>query len=83
MTNEIEEDQPLNLYVERKTKIIWDARFFDGFVIVRPISPEMARHIRKIKSSLFVVDFDEFMGDYDTIRDWMEGNEPELKIGKE
>lgn len=83
MTNEREEEEPLNLYTEKKTSVIWDVRFFDGFVLARPIAPEMARSIRKIKDSRFQSEFEEFHGDYRWIQEWLSGESGEgITVGE-
>lgn len=83
MTDNIEEAEPLNLYTEKKTSIIWDVKFFDSFVIARPIAPAMARSIRKIKDNRFAAEFEEFHGDYRGIQEWLSGESGDtLSVGE-
>ncbi len=60
---EIEQDYDYHLYTEISTNLIYDARFFDDFVIVRPASPAFWSAIMKMSTVDFSREFREFYGD--------------------
>ena len=72
---DITEQEPLCLYTDKKTHTIYDVKFFDGFVLIRPVAPGFERHVKKIPMNLFAEHFEEFMGDYARIRELLSGED--------
>lgn len=67
-----------DFYVETDTSLIYEVKFFDDFVLVRPASPQFYLALRKMSISEFSRDFHEFCGDHQEVRDCLEGAEPEI-----
>lgn len=68
-----------NFYTEKSTSLIYDARFYDDFVIVRPASPAFYLSIRKLSHLEFVAEFDEYGGDQHQVAMFLlGGGEPVL-----
>jgi hypothetical protein len=87
MTDTNLQAEPLNdddlmpdLYVERTSRMIYECKIFDNFVLVRPATPKLYLSIRKINHEEFVNEFEEFCGNNKEIRDFLRGAEPELII---
>lgn len=66
-------DEEFNFYVEKSTSLIYEAKFFDKFIIVRPASPAFYTAIRKLTYPEFTNEFDEFWGDRTQIRNYLNG----------
>ncbi len=66
----------LPFFVEESTNLIYEAKFFDDFVIVRPASPAFATAIRKLDHNEFAREFKEFWGDPDPVRVFLYGTVP-------
>lgn len=69
-----------DLYVEKKTHFIYEVKFFDSFVIVRPATPSFYLAIRKLSHVDFSKEFEEFGGDQDVARAFIKGEEPAFII---
>lgn len=68
-------------YVQKSTSMIFECKFFDSFVLVRPATPRLYLAIKKISHREFMDTFEEFYGDKDQVRDIIRGKvEPELLI---
>jgi hypothetical protein len=66
-------------YVETETNLIYEVKFFDGFVLARPASPAFYLAIRKIDILTFSKEFHEYSGDSERLRAYLwgvEGVEP-------
>jgi hypothetical protein len=63
-----------DLYVEKSTSMIYECKFFDTFVLVRPATPMLYLAIKKISHNEFMDDFEEFGGCPDEARDFLRGN---------
>jgi hypothetical protein len=75
LTDDGSADDPgdFRFYVERATTLIYDARFFDEFVIVRPASPAFYLSIRKLSHSEFIREFEEYAGDQQQVAAFLLG----------
>lgn len=68
-------------YVQKSTSMIFECKFFDSFVLVRPATPRLYLAIRKVSHKEFMDGFEEFCGDREYVRDIIRGRtEPELFI---
>lgn len=61
------------LYVEIATRMLYQVKFFENFVIVRAASPLFYRDIRKMSILDFSRYFEEFYGDAQQVRDFFNG----------
>lgn len=68
------------IYVERDTSLLYEVKFFDMFVLVRPASPAFYLALKKMSHSEFARDFDEFYGDHEQVKTCIRGLSPELII---
>lgn len=66
------------LYVERSTNLIYECKFFDTFVLVRPATPVLYLAIKKLGHDEFMDTFDEFMGDPKKVREFINNSPPEF-----
>lgn len=57
------EDECLDFFTEIATSLIYEARFFENFVIVRPVSPAFYSGICKLDLATFANTFEDFYGD--------------------
>jgi hypothetical protein len=57
-----------DFYTEKATNLIYQAKFFEDFVIARPVSPMFYRAIRKLSLVDFSKEFHEFLGDPQEVR---------------
>jgi hypothetical protein len=78
---ELEELLP-DIYVEITTGLLYECKFFDTFVLVRPASPSFYLAIKKMSLTDFVGKFDEFCGDRDEARIAIRGGTPEFIVDK-
>lgn len=60
-------------YTEKSTRLIYDVRFFDDCVIVRPATPWFAEVIKKLTLPEFEAEYEEYWGDPTEIIDAIEG----------
>lgn len=67
------EDEVVSLWTETKTRLIYEAKFFGDFVIVRPISPGLAGLIKKLSYTELARDFTEYSGDYSVVKAYIDG----------
>lgn len=68
------------LYVEVETRIIFEAKLFPDFVLVRPVSPQLYHQIRKVTMLDFGKEFEDFLGDHKAVRGFLNGTvESELE----
>lgn len=75
----LEEMMP-DLYTETATKLLYEVKFFQSFVLVRPATPLFYLAIKKISPLEFSRDFLPFEGDHEAARDAIRGAEPEMII---
>jgi hypothetical protein len=68
------EDMETYLYTEKSSNMIYDIRFFDGFVIARPATPAFYNAIRKLSHLQFSKEFDEYWGDPELVKGYMWGS---------
>jgi hypothetical protein len=68
------------IYVERSTSLLYEVKFFDGFVLVRPASPAFYQALRKISHTEFADEFEEYGGDQEAVINHIRGEVPELVI---
>jgi hypothetical protein len=79
---EDDEDELLpDLWVERSSSLIYEVRFLDTCVIVRPVTPSFYLAIRKLNHMEFARDFTEFCGDKDAVRDFVRKAPPDFIVG--
>jgi hypothetical protein len=74
------EDTLGEIYVERQTSLLYEVKFFDGFVLVRPASPAFYLALRKLSHNEFADMFDEFYGDHEDVREAIRGMTPDIVI---
>lgn len=73
-THEIEDedgeeyDRP-DVYVEIATRFLYDVKFFDGFILVRPSTPEFYSALRRVSYPQFAKEFEPFCGIRDSWTD--------------
>lgn len=81
-TNYADDDEELlpDLYVEKDTHLIYECKFFDSFVLVRPATPRLYLAIKKLNHKQFVEQFEEFCGNKDEVRDFIRDAEPNFII---
>lgn len=78
-----DDDEPESLfYVEKATGFIYEVKLFADFALVRPAAPDYASAVQKISLLDFSKHFDEYLGNYKTIRDFLWGHDME-SIGVE
>jgi hypothetical protein len=68
------------LWVERSTRLIYECKFFDGFILVRPATPAIYLAIRKVSDKQFMEEFDEFCGDREAAREFIRNAPPEFIV---
>jgi hypothetical protein len=68
------------IYVERQTSLLYEVKFFETFVLVRPASPAFYLALRKMSHSEFAKYFDEFYGDHEQVKTHIRGMSPEIII---
>lgn len=62
-----------DLYVEDATSLLYEVKFFSGFVIARPASPMFYSAIRKLSDAEFAHEFREYWGDHEEARKAIQG----------
>lgn len=79
-TRETDDNEGLlpDFYVEKDTQLIYECKFFDDFVLVRPATPRLYLAIKKVNHREFIEKFEECSCDKDQLRDFMRGAEPEF-----
>lgn len=71
-----EEMEPnLNFFTERDTRLIYEASFYEDFVLVRPASPLFYSTIRQLTWHEFNAEFEDFWGDRVYLRKMLDGEE--------
>jgi hypothetical protein len=80
---ETDEDEELlpGLYVEISTSIIYEVKFFENCVLVRPATPGLYLSIKKISHDEFSKTFEEFSGDTKEVREFIKGKDMEFTVG--
>lgn len=53
----------LNLYVELSTSRIYEGKLFEEFILMRPLLPPFAEHIKKVPMEKLGLDFEDYEGD--------------------
>lgn len=78
----IDDDNDLHgvIYTERDTSLLYEVKFFDSFVIVRPASPAFYLAIRKMSHNEFADEFDEYNGNHDEVFAILRGPQSDLII---
>lgn len=56
------------VFMEKKTNILYDVKYFPDYVIVRPVSPSMYSYIRKMSYSDLSERFEESFVDVKALR---------------
>ncbi len=85
-TEELEEveeadfDDHPEMYVEKTTRIIYEVRPFEDFVLIRPMTPQLFLAIKKLTHVQFAHNFEVFHGDRDEVREIMWGAPCELFV---
>lgn len=72
---ELEELLP-EIYVEIASGLLYECKFFDNFVLVRPASPSFYLALRKLSITDFAGHFEEFCGDHREARLAIRGGPP-------
>jgi hypothetical protein len=67
-------------YVEKKSRLIYEVKFFQNFVLVRPAAPALYLALKKLSYNDFTKNYEEYLGNPDEVREQLEGAEPELII---
>lgn len=70
----------MSLYTEKSTSLLYEAKLFDDFVIVRPVTPGFEMNILKVSHVDFDKDFEEYSGRHDEIYDFLGGSGIELPV---
>lgn len=76
----------MNLYTERATRLLYDAKMFDDFILVRPISPGYESLVRRLDHLAFADAFEEFSGNYGPIIEYLNSRDSDFileEIGHE
>lgn len=68
------------IYVERDTSLLYEVKFFQDFVLVRPASPAFYLALRKMSHNDFARDFDDFNGDHQEVKEALSGMSPDIII---
>lgn len=68
------------LYTERDTDLLYEAKFFDDFVMVRPATPGYEQKIERLTHNEFADRFREFWGDPQLVFDFFENEGIEVEI---
>lgn len=71
---EIEETVPA-LYMHKRTHLLYDVKFFDDCVIVRPVSPEFYHQIARLSYNELSEDYEESYVDAKALRKKVQNNE--------
>jgi hypothetical protein len=77
------EEANLNFYTEKATRLIYEAAFYDDFVLVRPASPLFYSAVRQLSWNEFSSEFEEFWGNRLRLRDQLDGVNPDDKDDKQ
>lgn len=67
------EEENLNFFTEKDTRLIYEASFHNDFVLVRPASPAYYSAIRQLSWNEFSAEFEEFWGDCRRLRVILDG----------
>lgn len=78
--DEAEDELLPDIYTEIATGLIYECKFFDKFVIVRPASPAFYLAIRKLSLADFSKYFDEFGGDVSEVRNAIRGGDVDFIV---
>lgn len=75
----------MNLYTEKSTRLIYEARLFDEFVMVRPVSPGFETLVKRMDHLGFEKEFEEFAGNHAQVLEFISGMEeiPEFERDKD
>lgn len=63
------------LYMQKTTCLLYDVKFFDDFVIVRPVEPEFYHLIKRLSYNDLANDFEESFVDAKALRQKIEDGE--------
>lgn len=78
--DDVELEEPY-LYVEISTRLLYEVRFFENFVLIRLATPAYYLAIAKISHEEFSARFEEYEGDQEAARAAIRGDEtPELLV---
>lgn len=69
-----------DIYVERKTTLLYEVKFFSDFVLVRPASPSFYQALRKMDYGSFADEFEEYNGDHEAVKECIRGMQPDLIV---
>lgn len=67
-------DDDMSFYTEKSTNLIYEAKFFETFIIVRPASPAFYSAIRKLAYGEFADEFTDFWGDREQVRSYLDNS---------
>lgn len=65
--------ETMYLYTEKSTRLLYEAKLFDDFVIVRPLDPNFHDAMEKMEHGRFVDEYEEYLGDCSKVRQYMAG----------
>lgn len=82
LTEEGEDDLLPDLFVQKDTGLIFEVKFFDDFVLVRPATPLFYTAIKKMSLDEFGKEFEEFLGDVEEARLYLRGMTPDFVISR-
>lgn len=77
-----EEELLPELWVEKSTRLIYECKFFDGFILVRPATPGLYTAIKKLSNKQFAEEFEDFCGGKDAVREFLRNSPPDFIIHK-
>lgn len=69
------EEANLDFFTEKDTRLIYEASFYDDFVLVRPASPIFYSAVRQLSWGEFNAEFEEYWGDRLRLRRQLDGND--------
>jgi hypothetical protein len=73
----------MNLYTEKRTRLLYDAKMYDDFILVRPITPGWETFVQQLDHLAFADLFEEFSGCYDPIIEFLGTQSDDLLLEEE
>jgi hypothetical protein len=69
-----------DIYTERTSNLLYEVKFFQDFVLVRPANPTFYLALRKLSHLEFANEFAEYWGDHAAVKEAIRGMSPDLVI---
>lgn len=70
-------EENLNFFTEKSTRFIYEAQFFEDFVVVRPASAMFYNALRQLSWADFSTEFEDYLGDKVRVRLLLDGDDPD------